>query len=75
MSEFIRPAPDSQFRLKPCVCGSEYVVYQPSTEDPRPFYRVMCLSCGRQTPWHLSQHDAQCAWNEMVSFFDLMECV
>ena len=50
MSEFIRPAPDSQFRLRPCVCGSEYVVYQPSTEEPRPFYRVMCMSCWNRLP-------------------------
>ena len=66
MSEFIRPAPDSQFRLRPCVCGSEYVVYQPSTEEPRPFYRVMCLNCGRKTSWHPCRHDAQNAWCEMV---------
>ena len=66
MIEFIHPAPDSQFRLRPCVCGSEDVVYRCSTEEPRPFYRVMCLSCWRQTPWHLSQHDAQNAWCEMV---------
>ena len=66
MSEFIRPAPDSQFRLRPCVCGSEDVVYKASTEEPRPFYRVMCMSCWRQTPWHLSQHDAQNAWCDIV---------
>lgn len=28
MSEFIRPAQDSQFRLLPCDCGSDDVVYQ-----------------------------------------------
>ena len=46
--------------------GSEYVVYQPSTEEPRPFYRVMCLNCGRKTSWHPCRHDAQNAWCEMV---------
>ena len=66
MSEFIRPAPDSQFRLRPCVCGSEDVVYQCTARIGWDEYRVKCLNCGRRTILHPCKHDAQNAWCEMV---------
>ena len=66
MSEFIRPSPDSQFRLKPCDCGSGDVVYQSFSSIRGTEYRVKCLTCGRRTHWHPCRHDAQCAWNESV---------
>lgn len=66
MSEFYRPAPDSQFRLLPCDCGSEDVVYQSCPSIHGDEYRVKCLNCGRKTSWYPCRHDAQCAWNEEV---------
>lgn len=61
---FERPAPDSQFRLLPCECGSEDVVYQSFQGMSGTDYRVKCLNCGRRTFWRLCRHDAQVAWNE-----------
>ena len=66
MSEFIRPAQDSQFRLKPCVCGSHDVVYQCTARIGWDEYRVKCPDCRRRTSWYPCRHDAQNAWNEMV---------
>ena len=67
MSEFIRPAQDSQFRLKACVCGWHDVVYQCTARIGWDEYRVKCLNCGWKTPWYPCRHDAQNAWCEMVS--------
>lgn len=63
---FERPAPDSQFRLLPCDCGSEDVVYQSSSGMSGTTYRVKCLNCGRRTFWQLCRHDAQMIWNREV---------
>ena len=63
---FYRPAQDSQFRLLPCDCGSDDVVYQSSSGMSGTSYRVKCLNCGRRTPWHCFRHDAKVEWNAIV---------
>lgn len=62
---FERPAPDGQFRLKPCDCGSEDVVYQSFQGMSGTDYRVKCLNCGRRTFWRQCMHDAQMIWNRV----------
>ena len=59
----LKPSPDSQFRLRPCKCGSENVVYQSYEGPAGMIYRVKCRSCGIRTFWRLCRHDAQVEWN------------
>lgn len=63
----ILPAPDSHFRLVPCGCGSENVVYeQYQMQDAYP-WRVRCFDCGRMVDkGYAARHDAQVAWNREV---------
>lgn len=63
---FYRPAQDSQFRLLPCDCGSDDVVYQSSSGMSGTSYRVKCLTCGRRSQWMPCRHDAQVIWNRAV---------
>ena len=64
MSEFIRPAPDSQFRLLGCGnCGSQDVVYIQATTGGKAQYLARCRPCGQRTPWFGCRHDAQMDWN------------
>lgn len=59
----LKPSPDSQFRLRPCKCGSEDVVYQSYQGPEGTIYRVKCRSCGIRTFWRLCRHDVQVEWN------------
>lgn len=67
----IKPAPDSQYRLRPCKCGSTEVVYAsynnpaagelPGTAE---LWRVVCTDC-KETVDRKSatRHGAQIEWN------------
>ena len=64
--ETIKPAPDRQYRLRPCRCRSENVAYEKlEYPDGRLLWRVRCFDCGatvicsRPGP----RHAAQIAWN------------
>lgn len=59
----MKPSPDSQFRLRPCKCGSEDVVYESYQGPDSTIYRVKCRSCGIRTFWRLCRHDVQVEWN------------
>ena len=48
MDEY-KPSLDSQFRLRPCKCGSEDVVYQSYQGPEDTIYRVKCRSFGFRT--------------------------
>lgn len=62
--QYITPAPDSHFRLIPCKCGSDDVLYR-ANYDPydRKWWRVVCKTCGRCTRPNVTQHYAQIEWN------------
>lgn len=62
-----RPEPDSQFRLRPCRCGSDDVVYKSSNTLGAVSHAVKCLACGTMTTWYLCKHDAQIMWNKRVA--------
>lgn len=57
---FIKPDPDSQFRLLPCGCGSGDVGYIATAGG---FWQVKCLRCGHRGSTAKVRHDAQLAWN------------
>lgn len=59
------PAPDSQFRLKPCSCGADNPVYVQYQEGDRTPIKCRCFECGRTTGPHDIAHDAQAEWNEV----------
>lgn len=63
--EMTHPAPDSQYRLKNCDCGSSEVVYLHCKDGDSDFsWRVLCLKCKAQTiSAYPIKHDAQIAWN------------
>lgn len=63
--EIIKPAPDSQYRLIPCDCGSSEVVYAQYI-DPAgaPLWRTVCMDCGAKVDTgSITRHDAQMEWN------------
>ena len=66
------PAPDSQYRLRPCRCGSDqvaYVQYEDVEESGNSWvlvdkWRVSCFDCGHTVDVGTTvRHDAQLAWN------------
>lgn len=76
--EIIDPAPDGQYRLTSCDCGSRDVVYvrfvspycynKPIENPPRPsphdMWRVSCRACGKTVNIFTTiRHNAQLAWN------------
>jgi hypothetical protein len=68
MHDFIatmtKPAPDSQFRLLPCSCGSNNVAYgERCTPSRGREWAVGCMNCGKVTDWHTVRHHAQLEWN------------
>ena len=65
MDEY-KPAPDSQFRLRPCKCGSEDVAYQSFQGVFGTVHWVKCQNCGLQTSLCSCRHDAQVLWNREV---------
>ena len=64
--EIIKPAPDSQYRLRPCEsCGGDnvaYVQYQTPTGDA---WRVQCFDCGKiaDPGQPAPRHEVQLLWN------------
>lgn len=64
-----KPESDSQYRLVPCQCGSDQVVYlQIKSYAGQKVWVVRCMDCGKQTrPDTMVRHTAQRRWNEEVS--------
>ena len=64
--EIIKPEPDSQYRLAPCLCGSHEVVYARYIGPGGPqLWRVVCTDC--KTTVDLQgcvRHEVQVAWNK-----------
>lgn len=64
--QIIKPDPDSQYRLIPCGCSSQEVVYE-QYRDPEtgaPLWRVVCKDCGATVDIHTNiRHQVQVAWN------------
>lgn len=61
------PAPDSQYRLKPCKCGSDNVAYVHYNGRGGAKWRVTCFDCGHTVDkGNQVRHDAQQNWNEAV---------
>ena len=54
------PEPDSQFRLKPCKCGSDNVAYALGTDGK---WRGRCFDCGHTGEGSVVRHRAQMIWN------------
>lgn len=62
--QIIQPAPDSQYRLIPCSCGSDQVAYtRMVTIRTGVEWAAGCLVCGKMTRWWRVQHHAQIEWN------------
>lgn len=63
--QIIKPDADSQYRLIPCDCKSQEVVYiQYITPAGALLWRVVCMDCGTIVdPQTDVRHDAQMAWN------------
>jgi hypothetical protein len=63
--QIVKPDPDSQYRLRPCSCGSNEVVYaQYAGQAGALLWRVVCTDCGATVDLQTDvQHDAQLAWN------------
>ena len=62
--QIIQPAPDSQYRLIPCSCGSDKVAYAKRITIPAGVeWSVVCNTCGKTTRWWRVQHHAQIEWN------------
>lgn len=57
------PEPDSQFRLRPCSCGSENVGYLQIHAGSIKPWAVRCFTCGKTSDMFLVRHDAQIYWN------------
>lgn len=57
------PAPDSQYRLIPCACGSDQVVY---LKIPGDLWVVRCMDCGAETESRPARHDVQVLWNRRI---------
>lgn len=64
----VKPEPDSQFRLRPCRCGSDNVAfaqYKMGRQEP---WRVRCFDCGFTVDREkVFRHEAQVEWNREVS--------
>lgn len=57
----ITPDPDSHYRLIPCGCGSDKIVYE---QYSGLLWRVRCPACGHTVDRGCAaRHDAQVAWN------------
>lgn len=58
-----KAAPDSQYRLIPCRCGSDDVAYVLGVDGQ---WRARCFSCSAHGPGSTVRHEAQVYWNEEV---------
>jgi len=65
VTEIIKPDPDSHYRLIPCDCGSQEVVYAQYIDAAgAPMWRVVCTDCGATVDIHTNiRHRVQVAWN------------
>lgn len=63
-ARIVIPDPDSQYRLLPCGCGSDQVVYVAGSDEK---WRAKCLDCGKETDTFAIRHDVQVVWNRRVS--------
>ena len=65
----VKPEPDSQFRLKPCRCGSDNVAFAQYSADGTEPWRVRCFDCGYTVDrvQHM-RHGAQLAWNVAIGW-------
>lgn len=62
--EIIRPEQDSQYRLRPCECGSSDVAYTRRIKLPYAVeWTAGCFACGKTTRSWPIQHHAQIEWN------------
>lgn len=61
--EIVTAAPDSQFRLRGCGCGSDNAAYIFTPDG----WKVRCFDCGFTFPQEGCQvrHGAQVRWNGM----------
>lgn len=65
--EIKKPDPDSQWRLKPCKCGSDNVAYVKYLDGPEEAWAVQCFDCGLRVarmPGYKVRHEAQVKWNK-----------
>lgn len=60
VKQMIKPEPDSQFRLRNCICGSDQAVY---LLFPDKCWAVLCAVCERKTTRKHTRHGAQLEWN------------
>lgn len=58
--EIKQAAPDSQYRLRPCRCGSHNVAYILGVDG---LWRGRCFDCGHNGAGSEVRHDAQIKWN------------
>ena len=63
--QIVKPAPDSHYRLRDCLCGSSQVVYaeyiHPSGAQ---LWRVVCTDCGAAVDLQTRvKHTLQVEWN------------
>lgn len=61
--EIIDPAPDGQYRLRRCSCGSDRVRYARNVTIRGVEWAAGCQSCGKITRWWSIRHSAQIEWN------------
>jgi hypothetical protein len=63
--DIVKPLPDSQYRLRPCSCGSSEVIYARYIGPGGPnLWRVVCIDCKAVVDLQGSiQHDVQVEWN------------
>lgn len=60
-----KPEPDHHYRLIPCDCESQEVVYAQYIDTAGALmWRVVCIDCGATVDIHTNvKHQAQLAWN------------
>lgn len=58
------PAPDSQFRLRGCSCGSQTVGYLKLEGSE---WAVRCMRCKKTSPPFPIRHEAQVHWNKELA--------
>lgn len=64
----VKPEPDSQYRLRPCKCGSDNVAFAQYRKDGYEPWRVRCFDCGFTVDKESAcRHDVQVLWNQEVS--------
>ena len=65
-TQILKPAPDSQYRLRPCKeCKGDNVAYVEYVHPEGTRWRVVCFDCGHTVDTAAqARHAAQLAWNE-----------